>query len=126
MLDMLAVASTGALDTLSMNPVGAWDVVSFFTNGGNYVKKAGAALLIAMGTVAVVWGVVLLLKKLMSGRQDQTSWMNIVLMILVGGAVMLGGFTFASSLAKGGQDTINDLGGASMVFDYAQAFALTR
>lgn len=90
-----------------------WDVRTFLTNGASYVEVAGGLLLILLGTVGVVWGGVLLIKKLMAGQQDQTSWGKIILLILIGGALGIGGWQLMEQIASGGQKTILDIGGGT-------------
>lgn len=97
-------------------PTAAWDVVSFFENAGEFVKTAGGGLLIAMGLIALVWGGVLLLKKLMAGQQNQDSWIKIIMLMIVGGAIAVGGFSLIFTIGSGGKTTIEDLGGATFLF----------
>ncbi|MFE1170366.1 hypothetical protein [Nocardiopsis sp. NPDC058789] len=96
---------------LSDLPYASWDLLSFLDNATSYVQGAGGSLLALMGTAGVVWGGVLLIKKLMASQQDQTSWVKILALILLGGALMVGGFSLISQIAAGGQTTIEDLGG---------------
>lgn len=96
-------------------PAAGWDLVSFFDNARTYVGTAGGGLLTLMGTVGVVWGGVLLIKKLMASQQDQTSWIKIIGLILIGGALMVGGFSLISNIAAGGRTTIEDLGGGMVL-----------
>lgn len=96
---------------------GAWDLQSFLQNAKNYVQTAGGALLMLVGTAALVWGGVLLVKKLMSPAQggQHTSWGTIVMLVLIGGALATGGWTLISKVGSGGQTTITQLGGGSIV-----------
>lgn len=103
-------------------PTAAWDVVSFLTNAASYVKTGGGALLILMGIAALVWGGVLLLKKLMGGQQNQDSWVKIILMIIIGGAIAVGGFALVFTIGSGGKKTIDDLGGATFLLDSLPLF----
>ncbi|WP_435109324.1 hypothetical protein [Nocardiopsis synnemataformans] len=96
-------------------PAAGWDLVSFFDNAREYVALAGGGLLALMGTIGVVWGGVLLIKKLMASQQDQTSWVKIIALILIGGALMVGGFSLISDIAAGGRTTIEDLGGGMIL-----------
>lgn len=100
--DLLAVASS--------LPLAGWDLVSFFENAREYIGLAGGGLLSLIGTAGVVWGGVLLIKKLMAGQQNQDNWFKIILLIIVGGALMVGGFALISTIASGGEQTIKDLG----------------
>lgn len=95
----------------------AWDLASFLTNAADYVKIIGGGALILMGIAALVWGGVLLLKKLMGGQQNQDSWAKIILMVILGGAFAVGGFGLAFTIGSGGKKTIDDLGGATFLWD---------
>lgn len=94
---------------------GAWDLQSFFENASSTAATMGNAFLILMGTIAVIYGGFLLVRKLMSGQQNQDSWVKIVLLIIIGGALMFTGFRLLSEIAEGGQGTIRDLGNATML-----------
>ena len=99
-----------ALNLIPILPKAEWDLISFFQNANNYGQLAGGAFLSLMGVVAIIWGGTLLVKKLMS-QQSQESWLKIILLILIGGALMASGFGLISTIAQGGQTTIEDLGG---------------
>lgn len=98
-------------------PTAAWDLVSFFENAGEYAKTGGGALLVAMGIVALVWGGVLLLKKLMAGQQNQDSWIKIIMLMIIGGAIAVGGFALIFEIGSGGKTTIEDLGGGTLMLN---------
>lgn len=116
-----ADSGTPTIETL---PTAAWDLVSFLENAGEYVKIAGGALLILMGVAALVWGGVLLLKKLMSGMQNQDSWLKIIGLMIIGGAIAVGGFSLIFTIGSGGKKTIEDLGGGTFLFDAVQPFGM--
>jgi hypothetical protein len=81
------------------------------------VKEAGGGVLILMGLVALVWGGVLALKKLMAGQGNQTSWGTIILLIILGGAIAVGGFALIFEIGSGGKQTIEDIGGGTLLFN---------
>ena len=87
-----------------------WDVQTFLENAKSYAVDIGGAFLMLLGTVAVIYGGYLLIKKLMAGQQNQDSWVKIVLLIIIGGALMVSGFTLISEIGEGGETTIRDLG----------------
>lgn len=105
-------------------PTAAWDVVSFLTNAASYAKTAGGALLILMGVFSLIWGGVQLVIKLIGGAQsqNQTSWIKIILMIIIGGAIAVGGFAMVFTIGSGGKKTIDDLGGATFLWDSLPVF----
>lgn len=99
------------------SPTAAWDLMSFLQNAKSYIQSAGGALLMLLGAVGLVWGGVLLIKKLMGNPQtsQQTGWGTIVLLILVGGALGTGGWNLISTVGSGGQTTIMELGGGTAI-----------
>ncbi|MCB5280366.1 hypothetical protein [Arthrobacter sp. ES1] len=103
-------------------PTAAWDLASFLDNAAKYVKVIGGGALILMGIAAMVWGGILLTKKLMAGQQNQDSWVKIVLMIIIGGAIAVGGFPLVFTIGSGGKKTIDDLGGATFFWDSLPLF----
>lgn len=112
------IASTSTL------PTAAWDLVSFLENAKDYAGIAGGAFLALLGTLGVIWGGTLLIKKLMAGQQNQDSWLKIIALIILGGALMAGGFVLISTIASGGKTTIEDLGTGFIVFQ--NSFGLLR
>lgn len=105
-------------------PTAAWDLVSFLENAGEYVKTGGGALLVLMGLAALVWGGILVIKKLMSGQQNQDNWLKIIGLMIVGGAIAVGGFSLIFTIGSGGKKTIEDLGGGTFLFDAVQPFGM--
>ena len=119
-----AEAAPGTTDVPAL-PTAAWDIVSFLTNSMSYIKIAGGGLLMLMGVVSLIWGGVILLIKLFGsgqGATGQTSWMKIIMMIVIGGAIAVGGFSLVFTIGSGGKKTIEDLGGASIFFDSLPVF----
>jgi hypothetical protein len=75
-------------------PTAAWDLTSFLENAKSQIQLWGGLLLMLLGAVGLVWGGVLLIKKLMATPQSagqQQGWGTIALLILVGGALGTGG-----------------------------------
>ncbi|MFJ6484194.1 MULTISPECIES: hypothetical protein [unclassified Streptomyces] len=107
-----------AVLTQASLPSAAWDLTSFLTNAKSQVQLWGGSVLMLLGVVGLVWGGVLLIKKLMANPQSagqQQGWGTIALLILVGGALSTGGWTLISTIGSGGQKTITDLGGATVI-----------
>ncbi|MCX5103413.1 MULTISPECIES: hypothetical protein [unclassified Streptomyces] len=99
-------------------PGAAWDVTSFLLNAKSQIQQWGGLLLMALGAVGLVWGGVLGIKKLMANPQSanqQSSWGTIALLILFGGALGTGGWSLVSTIGSGGQQTITDLGGGTVI-----------
>ncbi|MEU8433324.1 hypothetical protein AB0F18_10470 [Streptomyces sp. NPDC029216] len=99
-------------------PSAAWDLTSFLQNAKSQVQLWGGSVLMLLGVVGLVWGGVLLIKKLMANPQSagqQQGWGTVALLILVGGALSTGGWTLISTIGSGGQQTITDLGGGTVI-----------
>ncbi len=93
----------------------AWDIENFLNNLKTKIQKWGGLLVAAMGAVAVVWGFVMLITGLMSHGKKPTNWLIVIALILVGGALMASGWNLMEKVAKGGEKTINDLGGGGLI-----------
>lgn len=98
-------------------PTAAWDLTSFLENAKSQIQLWGGLLLMLLGAVGLVWGGVLLIKKLMANPQQgqQQGWGTIALLILVGGALGTGGWQLISTIGSGGEQTITDLGGGTVI-----------
>ncbi|MFD7554579.1 MULTISPECIES: hypothetical protein [unclassified Streptomyces] len=111
---------TYGADVLTQAPLpsAAWDLTSFLTNAKGQVQLWGGSVLMLLGVVGLVWGGVLLIKKLMANPQSagqQQGWGTIALLVLVGGALSTGGWTLIQTIGSGGQQTITDLGGGTVI-----------
>lgn len=88
---------------------GDWDLIKLFENMTEYGQVAGGAFLSFMGLLGVIWGGTLLIKKLMS-EQSRESWVKIVALLLLGGALLFSGIGLILKFAEGGKDTIEEFG----------------
>ncbi|MEU7156136.1 hypothetical protein AB0A98_06780 [Streptomyces chrestomyceticus] len=107
-----------AVLTQASLPSAAWDLTSFLQNAKSQIQLWGGLLLMLLGAVGLVWGGVLLVKKLMANPQSanqQQNWGTIALLILVGGGLGTGGWSMVSTIGSGGQQTITDLGGGTVI-----------
>lgn len=96
----------------------AWDLTSFLENAKSQVQLWGGLVLMLLGAVGLVWAGILLLKKLMANPQtagQQSGWGTIALLVLVGGALGTGGWSLLETVGSGGQQTIEDLGGGTVL-----------
>lgn len=121
-MDKLTLAAVAAAP-LAL-PGAAWDLVSFLNNAQSFLMIAGGALITLIGLLLVVWSVVYIGKKFLgsnSGQQD--SWIKIVVMLLIGGALMTGGIVLVTSIAAGGKTTIEDLGNGMILMQSAFGLA---
>jgi hypothetical protein len=108
------VAAGATVDSL---PTAAWDLESFLNNAKTYTENIGGLILMLLGVVALIWGAVQLVKKLMGNPQtsQQINWGTVALLIIVGGALSTGGFSLMKDVGSGGEETINDLGGNTVI-----------
>jgi uncharacterized membrane protein len=111
---MTKITEAATLDSL---PTAAWDLESFLNNARTYTENIGGLILMLLGAVALIWGGVQLVKKLMGNPQtsQQINWGTVALLIIVGGALFTGGFSLMKTVGSGGEETINDLGGGTVV-----------
>jgi uncharacterized SAM-binding protein YcdF (DUF218 family) len=114
---MTKLYEAAALAQVSL-PTAAWDLTSFLENAKSQIQLWGGLLLMLLGAVGLIWGGVLLIKKLMANPQtagQQQGWGSIALLILIGGALGTGGWQLISTVGSGGQQTIEDLGGGTVI-----------
>lgn len=108
-----AVAAGSTISTL---PAGDWDLVSAVGNATNYGKLLGGGIIGLLGVILLIVATVFIFKKLTgNGQGNEKSWVIIVVMILIGGAMSFGGYTLISQVASGGQKTVQELGGGFIV-----------
>lgn len=92
----------------------AWDLGTFLQNATSTLKTWGNYLIILIGVVMIIVAVYQIAKGLIShGRGQPTNWFVAILLLIIGGALMVGGFTWVSGIAEGGKQTIDDLGNGS-------------
>src|SRR5690606_16448886 len=106
----------------------AWDIGTFLENANDTIKGWGGGLLALLGVVGLIGGGVLLIKKLMANPQtasQQAGWGTIALLIIVGGALSATGFNLIYTIGQGGQKTIEDLGGGTVILHQLSQLAAT-
>lgn len=91
-----------------------WDLATFLENVSVMLQDLGGLVIMAFGVAMIVVGVVRGAMKLMSEQHAQISWITVGLLVFVGGALMVGGFTLVADIAAGGQETILDMGESPM------------
>lgn len=93
----------------------AWDLGSFLQNATSTLKTWGGYLITLIGVVMVVWSVVMIARGLISHGKTQVSWPVAIILLILGGAFMVGGFSFVANIASGGKQTIDDLGNSTIL-----------
>ena len=102
--------------TLGSGLVADWDLISAINNSKNYAATFGGAFVGLIGIAVIIWAVFQLgLKIIGSEKGRQTSWFMVIAGIVVGGALVYGGWQLIMSVAQGGHQTINDLGGGTIL-----------
>lgn len=105
-MDVLNMAGITAMTAVPM----AWDLGSFLQHATETLKQWGGYLIILIGVVMVVFSVYQIAKGLISHGKTQTNWAVAIILLVLGGAFMVGGFQFVANIASGGRKTIEDLG----------------
>lgn len=89
----------------------SWDIGTFLNKGGQTLKQWAGYLIVIFGIAMLVAAVYMLTKGLIGqGKGQPVPWMTILLLIVIGGALLAGGFSFLETVAGGGKKTIEDLG----------------
>lgn len=105
------------LSTISANlmfGMAAWDIGSFLNNAKSLAQNWGGLLIMLLGAIGVVAAAVIiivnLIKKSQNGQGAQVSWVWAIILLVIGGAALTGGWNLFSNVASGGQKTIEALG----------------
>lgn len=98
-------------------PTAGWDLTTFLESAKSQIQTWGGALLMLVGVAALVWGGIQLIKKVWGNSQhgQEKSWSSIALLVLIGGALSTGGWNLMQTVGSGGQRTIEDLGGGTVI-----------
>lgn len=97
---------------LFMSPL-AWDVGTFLKNATTTLQFWGGLFISLLGVVLIVYAVVMIVKYFTSKGQSQDGPLKIFFCILIGGALLGGGWKLISEIAKGGEKSIRDMGSGS-------------
>lgn len=89
---------------------GTWDLGNFLKNATSTLKGWGGLLIMLIGVVMVIVSVYKIASGLISHGKKQTNWAVAIILLILGGAFIAGGWDFVSGIAKSGEKTINDLG----------------
>lgn len=88
----------------------AWDIGTFLNNTKSTIQSWGGSLIVLIGVIMVIVSVYKIASGLISHGKQQTNWAVAIILLIVGGAFIAGGWSFVSSVAAGGEKTLNDLG----------------
>ncbi len=86
-----------------------WDIGTLLNNVKTTLQTWGGGLFGVLGVVLIIWAVVILVKNFISKNQ-QPEWFKPIIMLIIGGALAIGGWSFVFNIAQGGKKTIDDLG----------------
>ena len=93
-----------------MLPFDGWSLDQLLSGAYNKMLNWVGYIILIIGVILLGIAVFQLLKKFGSGGQGGMSWVLIIIMACVGGALLGGGINFVYKLTKGTQSTIEDMG----------------
>lgn len=88
----------------------AWDPEQFFKNGQNIGKTIGGAFLGLLGVAAILAGGTYLAAIAFKKQQRGTFVIHAIIALVIGGALVFGGYSLFDSMAQGGYDQATKLG----------------
>lgn len=110
LLSILAEDFTGG--TNSRGSAGTADVSALLTNGGTSFEQWAAIVVVILGVVALLVGTYMLVSGLISHGKKQTSWIVVILLFVVGGVLLFGGWAGLTGLVGGLNNTVSNWAGA--------------
>ena len=87
-----------------------WTFENLFGNLTNSLKSIGGALMSVLGVIMIIVGAVKIAKGLISHGKDQTNWVVVALLLIVGAAFLFGGITLIVRLGRTGYNSIDQMG----------------
>lgn len=102
-----------------------WSVTAFLNGLNNSLRLWGTFIVAIIGVVMVIVAVFNIGKGLMSGGRSQTNWVMNIILFFLGGALAFGtGWSLVADIAKGGEQTLTDLGtaGSIIISPFQQLF----
>lgn len=94
-----------------------WDLTNFLKNSTAQIKTWGGLFLTLVGFVGVIWSAFQIISGLMSHGKKQVSYGSNAVLLLISGALSATGLTLVTSIAQGGQKTIEELGSTIQLFN---------
>lgn len=89
-----------------------WSLKSFFQNLIDSSKEYIGYVLILVGIGALAWSVIQAIRKyVFSSQEVRTGPVTMIAGALAGAALMVGGWTFVSTIGNGLNDTVKEFGG---------------
>lgn len=113
------------LDKIFCNPYvvnAAWDLGTFLQNAKTTIEKWGGYFIMLLGVIMVVVAVYQAAKGLINPQKAQTNWLIVASLLILGGALTVGGYTWVSGIASGGKTTIDDLGGGGVILPMLKTY----
>lgn len=101
---MMDVALTGVVASST-----SWSISKLLENSGFTLQNWGALILVVLGAAAMIIAAVMIVRGLAS-KQAQVSWGKTILLFVVGGIFLFGGWSVWSSLGAGANTTVKTLG----------------
>ena len=105
------------------NGGGKFDILKFLNNTGAYVEKIASILMMLIGIILIIVSIVQIAKGLAGGGRGQVNWVSSIACLLVGGALLFGGWQLVAAVASSGADTLSELGGGGAISGGANGYS---
>lgn len=87
-----------------------WDLGTFLQNSSTTLQTWGGYFFALVGVIMIIVGIYQIAKGFISHGKTQTNWFIAIALLVIGGALLVGGWSWVAGIAKGGKKTIDDLG----------------
>ena len=88
----------------------SWDLSTFLKNATSTVTGWLQLIVILIGIIMIGIAIFKIASGLISHGKKQINWVVNIILLILGGAFAMGGFTWVRDIAKDQKDTIDDMG----------------
>ena len=90
---------------------GYGDVGTMLQNGGQNIEYWASIVVVILGVIALLVAAYMLVTGLISHGKKQTSWVVVILLFVIGGVLMIGGWQVLVNVGGAANSTIQSWGG---------------
>lgn len=97
---------------------GSGDIGSLLNGGGASIEYWASIVVVILGVIALLVGAYMLVSGLISHGKKQTSWVVVILLFVVGGVLLIGGWDTLVNVAGAANSSISSWSNGSFILPH--------